>query len=252
MIDFHLNNIALSFLVPFLIVFIFIIFIWYRRKRENEFKQQVAAVEMKALRAQINPHFIFNCMNSVNNFMMQNNAESASTYLIKFATLIRQILENSEHSEVTLEKDLETLDLYIQMEQLRVSNGFDYTIKTDDAIDIRSTKIPPMLLQPFIENSIWHGLSNKETKGNLRINASVENNMLKFTIDDDGTEVKLKEHSILYKKKSMGMSLTNERLEVYNKLKNANAHFKLSDLRDEREIYKGKRVEVWLPMEPID
>ena len=141
--DHNIKLIVLFSLIPFTLVFSFGVFIWYRLKRENEFrtkeanfKHQIIEVEMKALRAQINPHFIFNCMNSVNNFMQQNNVSEASIYLVKFSNLIRQILENSEHFEISLKKDLETLQLYIQMEQLRLPAGFKYQIKIDEIIDL--------------------------------------------------------------------------------------------------------------------
>ena len=104
-----------------------------------------------------------------------------------------------------------------------------------------------MLLQPFVENCIWHGLNSKGSKGMIKINITLENNLLKFCIEDNGSEITLNDHPAIYKKKSMGMSLTNERIEVFNKLKNSNAHFKISDIRNESNEYTGKRIELWMP-----
>jgi LytS/YehU family sensor histidine kinase len=256
----QIYHVVLFTLIPFVVGFSFIVFIFYRKRRESLFKQttaelnqQVVEVEMKALRSQINPHFIFNCMNSVQEFMEKNDVKSAREYLEKFSKLIRMVLENSVHKEVSLKKDLDALCLYMQMEQVRMSNRFDFQIKIDSAIDGENTVVPPLILQPFVENSIKHGLSGKSTRGTLTIRAIRESEMLKFIIDDDGIESTGQEKKETrfsdVKKTSLGLSLTRERLEVLNKTKNTNASFTLSDIRDADNNYKGKRVELFLPYE---
>ncbi|MEO5572333.1 MAG: histidine kinase [Bacteroidia bacterium] len=251
-------NMALMCLLPFVIAFSFLIFVFYRKRRELifkqkelELKQQVADVEMKALRAQMNPHFIFNCMNSIYGFMHNNDLQKAETYLIKISNLIRLVLENSMHTEVSLKDDLAALQLYIELEQIRMVQGFNYTIETDPALNIENTLVPPLILQPFVENSIWHGLNGKASKGTITIKIGKQNEMLKYTVEDNGTQEKAAADTPVMKakKKSLGMSLTSERLEVLNKTKNTHAHFNISDIRDVNNIYKGKRVELFLPYE---
>src|SRR6185436_14245882 len=248
-------NMALICLVPFLVAFSFLIFVFYRKKRELifkqkelELKQQVADVEMKALRAQMNPHFIFNCMNSIYGFMKNNDLQKAETYLVKISNLIRLVLENSMHTEVSLKDDLAALQLYIELEQIRMIHGFDYRVETDAALDTENILVPPLIVQPFVENSIWHGLNGKPVKGTLMIKILRKDEMLKYVVEDDGTETAAasKETSPqIIKKKSLGMSLTRERLEVLNKTKNCRAYFNISDIRDENNFYKGKRVELF-------
>ncbi|MBL0050592.1 MAG: histidine kinase [Bacteroidetes bacterium] len=158
------------------------------RQNELELKQQLIEVELKALRAQINPHFIFNCMNSIYQYMQRNDSQIAGEYLVKFSNLIRLILENSLHTLVPMSDDLKTLDLYIQMEQLRMNHQFIYTINVENNIDADITLVPPMIVQPFVENSIWHGLNNKTAKGNLTISIKHENDFLIYVVEDDGEQ----------------------------------------------------------------
>ncbi len=243
--------IALITLIPFIVAFSFFVFIYYRQKREALFRQQVAEVEMKALRAQMNPHFIFNSLNSIYRYMEQNDLQNAGAYLVKFSNLIRMILENSLHKEVPLSDDMNALELYIQMEQLRMGHKFTYVVNIASSVNPEDNFVPPMIIQPFVENSIWHGLNNKPGEGALTISVSRENNMLKYLIEDNGEEKKTAPQKTLStaKKKSLGMSLTRERLEMLNKTKNVKANFKISDIRDESNTYKGKRVELWIPVE---
>jgi tetratricopeptide (TPR) repeat protein len=144
-------------------------FLFYKRNRDiktqrNEavLKAQVAETEMKALRAQMNPHFIFNSLNSINDYIDKHDTETATTFTTKFAKLMRRILENSEHKEILLSNELQTLELYMQLEAMRLQNGFSYEIQTDEDIDKDNTLIPPLLLQPFLENSILHGIAKKQ------------------------------------------------------------------------------------------
>ncbi len=249
-------KVALFSLLPFVVAFSFIVFIFYRNKREAGFKQQeaelkhqVAEVEMKALRAQINPHFIFNCLNSVHRFMESDKLKEAGEYLIKFSNLIRMVLENSMHREVSLADDLFALRLYIEMEQLRMNYNFDYVLKVEPSLDLDHTLVPPHIVQPFVENSIWHGLNNKPEQGTLTVAITREGDMLKYCVEDDGVKQKLADAVLVnnVKKKSLGMSLTKERLEVLNQTKGSKAGFTVHDIMDEQHRYKGKRVELMLP-----
>jgi tetratricopeptide (TPR) repeat protein len=223
----------------------------YKRKRnaqikqaETEFISEISDTEMKALRAQMNPHFIFNSLNSIGDYIAKNNTKLADEYLAKFAKLMRLILENSEKKEVPLADDLKALELYMQLEALRMNQKFAYQIKVDTDIDMENTLVPPLLLQPFVENSIWHGISNKEGVGNILVHIKKEGEMINCVVQDDGIGRKLAaEKSIITEsKKSLGMKITKARIDILNKVKNATAAVQLFDLA------QGTRVEVKLPL----
>ncbi|MEO5572373.1 MAG: tetratricopeptide repeat protein, partial [Bacteroidia bacterium] len=146
-------------------------FFFYKRKRDAVEKQQkaeqkqketslslqVSETEMKALRSQMNPHFIFNALQSIQTFLLSNKSEDANTYLLKFSKLMRLVLENSQHSEVSLKEDMQALELYMQLESIRLAHPFTYDFHIDESVDVEETTIPPLILQPFVENAIWHG-----------------------------------------------------------------------------------------------
>ncbi len=222
-------------------------FAFYKRNRDIRFKQQITDTEMKALRAQMNPHFIFNVLNSISNYMIKNDMQKADEYLIKFANLMRSVLKNSEQKEVSLSDDLQALESYMQLEALRMENKFTYEIKVADDIDKDNTLIQPLLLQPFVENSIKHGLEKKNGDGKIIICIQQENNMLICSVEDNGIGRKMAES---YKKqtsenerKSFGLKITGARIEIINKLKKTNAAITMFDLTE------GTKAEVRLPLE---
>lgn len=231
-------------------------FIYQRRIRliqkqeseKTEFYKQIAESELKALRAQMNPHFMFNAINSIQSFVLKNDGKSAQKYLTKFARLIRSVLENSKYETISLSKEVETLSLYIELECLRASFSFDYEIIVGDNIHIEKMQIPPMVLQPYIENAILHGLTPlSERKGNLKLEFGFENSVLKCIIDDNGIGRK-KAAEINAKKraghKSMGLEVTSERLEILNK----NNLFKINVLMIDKvhnDEAQGTRVEIY-------
>ncbi len=251
-------NVSLLGVIPFFIAFGFILFLFYMKRREANFKAieaeiqtKMAKVEMKALRAQMNPHFIFNCLNSIYHFMGKKDTEQASKYLIKFSNLIRSILENSLHQEVALKEDLEALELYIQLEQMRLDNKFTYEINIQANIDTNTIFVPPLIMQPFVENSIWHGLSNKAEGGLIKIEISKDEHMLTYVLEDNGSNVvKLSDLPEIeqLKKSSIGISATKERLELVNQKSNSHANFLMTDLMDAANNYCGKRIELKLPI----
>ena len=245
----QLRNIILVIIgaVALLITFL----IWsYNKRKKSAFDARIKDVEMKALRAQMNPHFIFNSLHSINKYVLENDKEAASTYLSKFASLMRLILENSREQEVSLEDDLHSLELYMQLEDLRFRNKFKYIIETDPAIDPENTLIPPMLLQPFVENAILHGLQNKEN-GLVKISVNKENDMIKCVIEDNGTGrvgTIVKEEN--KRAKSLGLQIITERLNIINYLKKAKAALSIVDLKDAENKPHGLRIELLLPFEP--
>ncbi|MBC3846751.1 histidine kinase [Winogradskyella echinorum] len=224
-------------------------FILYRRKqeavsksKEAEFNAKVSDTELKALRSQMNPHFIFNSLNSIGDYILKNDTQSASDYLSKFAKLMRLTLENSEKKEILLSEDLVLLKTYMDIERKRFNNKFNYTIEIDETLDPEDILVPPMILQPFIENSIIHGLAQKEELGNITISFKAKDNMLICSVDDNGIG-RANTHKENSDKKSMGMAITKSRIEIINKVKNTKGDIKIIDKT------KGTRIEVSLPMQ---
>lgn len=234
-------------------IFAFLFVRSFNRKRKNAFDKQVSEVEMKALRAQMNPHFIFNSLNSIHRFIQLNNTDDASEYLIKFSKLMRLILENSRYKEVLLEKDLEALRLYMELESARMDHKFTYEIKTGDDLDEESTMIPPLILQPFVENAIWHGMMNKEGVGKITVIISKENDMISCVVEDDGVgrdkAMQLKSSLPREKHEFLGVKLTHDRINIINSIKKSKAYITITDLYDEDKNPSGTRVEVKLPLE---
>ncbi len=236
------------------------VYVLYRRRiadirKEEEkktiFNKQLAQIEMKALKAQMNPHFIFNCMNSINSYILQNDKKMASDYLTKFSTLIRLILENSDKPKLNLADELAMLETYIQLEQNRLDNKFDYSIHVDPFIKTATVEIPSLILQPFIENAIWHGLANKSEKGNIHINIRKELNALICVIEDNGigraSAAKLQQQ-LLIKHESMGMKVTEDRLKILNQLNMERPSVKIVDLFNNNNEPCGTNVEIIIPL----
>ncbi len=156
-------------------------------RKARELGRERELEKMQALRAQMNPHFIFNCLSSINNFVLKNETEAASDYLTKFSRLIRTVLNNSKRSFIPLEDELEMVRLYLEMESLRFKGSFTYRIDRDEKIEPSTIFIPPLLIQPFVENAIWHGLLHKaDPGGRLDISVKVEKNILICIIEDNG------------------------------------------------------------------
>ena len=192
-----------------------------QEKEKAEFSRKISESELKALRAQMNPHFMFNAINSIQNFVLKNDSKSAQKYLTKFARLIRSVLENSKHELVWLNKEVEALELYVELESLRSSFSFDYEIVLEDSLSAENLFIPPMIIQPYIENAILHGITPlNDRKGLLTIKFSKEGSVLKCIIDDNGIGRKkakeIKERKML-SHQSMGMNVTQDRIDILNK-----------------------------------
>ena len=211
---------------------------------------KVSESEQKALRAQINPHFIFNAFNSIQKFFISNDHENAHGYLSKLTTLMRSVLDNSEESYIPIEEELNAIKLYLEIEQLRV-NKFDFEIQVDDAIDTYNTFMPSMLIQPYVENAIWHGIMNKESKGKITLTLKKDVNKITFTVEDDGIgrkkaqEIKNK-HKKLHK--SAGLRLVSERIEALNALRKTKLVLNIIDLSQNGKAC-GTRVELIIPLE---
>jgi tetratricopeptide (TPR) repeat protein len=236
------GTLAVSGIVVVLLV---IGFTFYKRKKETKFELKVANTELKALRAQMNPHFIFNALNSIGSYMSNKDTQTAKIYLGKFSSLMRQTLENSDKNQITLDEDLNLLKTYLDIEKKRFLNGFDYEINIDPELHAENVLVPPMLMQPFVENSIWHGISKLQTKGIINIEAKKEKNTLLYIVDDNGKGRKHTRNGNAPKKRSLGIKITKNRIDILNKKHNVNANLKIIDKA------QGTRVEVYLPLENV-
>ena len=235
------------------------IWIWRRkiqmRKIESQrlvYQSRILSLEQQSLNSSMNRHFIFNALNSIQYYINRQDKLSANKYLSNFAKLIRKNLDSSQENLTYLSNELERIDLYLSLEHMRFQDKFDYKIKISDNVNPESVKIPSMLLQPFLENSIWHGILPADRKGHISV--SIERSLsgsIKFTIDDDGIGVK---QSLKNKKgkdhihDSKGVSLTNDRIILYQKLTHEN--FKIKgpyELKDDNGQIIGTRVEIYLP-----
>ena len=214
-------------------------------KKQAELHQKASELEMQALRAQMNPHFIFNCLSSINKFILKNDTDVASDYLTRFSRLIRQTLTNSQLSLIPLSDEIEMLRLYLDMERLRFSESFKYNITYENSIEPETIYVPPMLLQPFCENAIWHGLMHKDGEGKLEVVLSLEGGQLRCIIADNGigrakaAELKSGSNG---KQKSLGLKITKERLAIFNNEKSVHDFYKTEDVLDANGNVAGTKV----------
>ncbi|MCB0557793.1 MAG: histidine kinase [Lewinellaceae bacterium] len=224
------------------------------RKKEAmkaDFDRRLANVELNALRAQMNPHFIFNCLNSIDYYILKNDTDKASDYLNRFSRLIRLILQNSRSEYINLKDELELLKLYIEMESLRFEQQFDYAVKIGRGLNLEDIEIPPMLLQPYVENAIWHGLVHKDGRGRLDLAITRQNGFLYCVIEDNGIgrEEALRLRSkTATRRKSMGMAITKDRINMINRLYKVDTSVEVIDLKDDKGQARGTRVEVRIPL----
>lgn len=223
-----------------------------RQQREAQYQQHIAQTEIAALRAQMNPHFIFNCLNSIQYFAARNDADTASEYLSKFSRLIRLVLENSRSEKVTLLNELETLKLYIEMEAMRFQQKVRYQFEIDASVDTENIQIPPLLIQPFVENAIWHGLMHKPEGGMVSINVQQpHDNLLRVMVIDDGVgraqAAQFKSKSAT-KQKSFGMKVTAERIDLINQFYRTHSKIQIVDLKDAFDKAQGTKIIIEIPL----
>ena len=238
-------------------VLLSIMLLWYlyhirvnELKRTSALKEQLTKVEAKALKLQMNPHFLFNSLNAIDNYILKNEKIKASDYLSKFSKLMRQILDYSEVSSITLTQELETLELYIKMERLRFQEKFDYELTVNPEVDTDKAKIPPLILQPFVENAIWHGLLHLEEDGKLNIEIENIKDGIKCVIEDNGIgreRAKSIKTKSAIKHKSHGIRITEERLKLNNELNKIGANIYIEDKYDDLGNPIGTKVIIHLP-----
>jgi hypothetical protein len=224
---------------------------FYRVKRirkeaglRSEYEIRLNELEMSALRTQMNPHFIFNCLNTINSYINSNQKTQANHYITRFAKLIRLILENSRQRRVPLSKELEALHLYLQLESLRFENRFSYSIESDKDLDTDNIEVPPLVLQPFVENAILHGILPRPGSGNINIRISQKDTLVIYEIEDDGIgreAAKKRNAEGALHKESHGMAITAKRIELFNRENGVNAAVAIEDLKANGEA-AGTRV----------
>lgn len=220
-------------------------------KIRGEFRERLTASEMKALRSQMNPHFLYNSLNAIRLFVLQNDSDNAEKYLVKFARLMRLILDNSRQEWVSLASELDQLHLYVELEQLRFNNGFDFLIETDSSLRREDIAIPPMIIQPYIENAILHGIAHKKEQGNIFISLKPVDNHLECVVEDNG--IGRERAAVLKSKKiaahnSVGLKVTEERLQLISERTGKEASVSVIDKFDEQKAPSGTKVIVRLPL----
>lgn len=229
-----------------LIILIIVITSYFIYKNAQASKVANQLLALKSLRSQMNPHFIFNALNSVNHFVAQNDERTVNKFLSEFSRLMRLVMENSQEDFIPLYKEHEIISLYLKLEHYRFRDKFDYEMKIDDDINLETFEIPPMLLQPYIENAVWHGLRYKESKGHLSLNIRKNSHGLEVEITDDGigrkrsAELKTDNQK---KHHSTGIKNIEERLRIINKVYKSHYAVRIKDL----EASGGTQVVISIP-----
>lgn len=215
-------------------------------QEKTSMQHEMLELEAKALRSQMNPHFIFNCMNSIKALIQQKDEDRAVSYLTTFSKLLRTILQNLDKREISLFDEIDTCRLYIQLESMRFENKFSYSFCVDSVLDTKSIQVPALILQPFIENAIWHGLMTKEEEGHIKVSVEKKGSLIFCTVDDDGIGRELSMNNKFKHPapthQSKGVKLTQSRLDLDNALNNRSATVKTIDKKDENGKADGTTV----------
>lgn len=249
-------KLKVGFIGLILLLIFGIVFLIYNRnqlKKTLTLQKELAEYEQKALHLQMNPHFVFNCLGSISSFIVQNGTDSAIKYLAKFSKLMRLTLEYSKESLIPIDKEIESLQNYLELEQLRFNNKFDFTIsKSNDIED--DVVLPPLLLQPFVENAIIHGVIPKKDKGEITISFTIQNESLLCIIQDNGIGINQskinKENSVLAHK-SMAIDIIKKRLERIASSTAKRSSIKIEEVNDNNEV-SGTKVILQLPLQYIN
>jgi ligand-binding sensor domain-containing protein len=252
---FNILVLFLSVMVIAIISAIVILRVRKQEKNKTEINRKIANLELHALRAQMNPHFIFNCLNAIQDFILKNDSESAKHYLSRFSKLIRTTLNNSRKQNIPLAQEIEFLNLYLELERMRFNDKFDYQISADNSVDMENTEVPSMILQPFVENAVRHGkIGGMQTQGKLNIHFSVSGSELICVIDDNGIGLN---EAVRMKKGSEQLGQTHaldimkERVQTFNEVNASKIRYKITDKSDIDANEKGTRIEFFLTLNSI-
>lgn len=241
------------FVVVGVLLVLSLVFLIYNRlhiKRRLTLQKEVAEYEQKALHLQMNPHFVFNCLSSISSFIVQNGTDSAIKYLSKFSKLMRLTLEYSKEALIPIDKEIEGLQNYLELEQLRFNKKFQFTISSSADIE-DDMALPPLLIQPFVENAILHGLVPKESDGRIDVSFAIAGNQLVCTIADDGigfTAAQALKANSVRAHESMALGITRKRLEMIEATTTQAATVDISEQKDHNNQVQGTRVTLRLPI----
>ena len=217
-------------------------------RKENFLQNQLNSLKIKALSAQMNPHFIFNSLNSIQNFLIENDLKRSNKYLTKFARLMRLVLNNSDKTFSPFREVVHSLELYMELERIRFNEQFDFSIQINPNVEADSIKIPAMLMQPFVENAILHGILPAQRKGEITVSISrAGEHVLHCTIEDNGVGRDFHAGRQSKKFKSQGLRITRERLEAFQAIFDDEFHYNIVDLKNEAGEPIGTRVELLVP-----
>lgn len=223
-----------------------------RHMRKAQLQSRMTTFELNALRAQMNPHFVFNAINSVQYFITANDPDSSQKYLSKFAKLIRYVVDNARLSYIPIRSEVEALKLYLELEALRFGNRLKYSFEISENVDAEYDQIPSMLIQPYVENAIWHGIMHKQGDGEIKIRLSKLDNIISCVIEDNGVgrskSMELKKSKMASNHKSVGMSNTRERLEIINQLSKTELSVEITDLYSDAGEPGGTRIQLRIPL----
>ena len=235
-----------------LLALLFLVYRWaeIKTKKSQELKEQLALSQLTALRSQMNPHFLFNVLNAVQGLIYSNQKNKATDYLGKFSDLMRKILDSSDKNEVTIEKEFETIDLYVSLEKARFEDDFEYKISFPENVDLSQYKIPSMIIQPFVENAIKHGLMHKEGPKRLEIKAEILNDIWCFTIDDNGVGRKASEiiNQKIKKHISFATKAIENRVKLINKTTDITIDIETIDKKSKLDEALGTRIKIYIPI----
>jgi tetratricopeptide (TPR) repeat protein len=221
------------------------------KRRISEMDRKISEITQANLRQQMNPHFIFNTLNSIQYYMYQHDKLATNNYLTKFSSLMRKVLDNSQHTSIPLSDELSALNLYLELESIRFKDKFEYKITLDEEIDPLMHKVPTMLIQPYVENSICHGLMPKEGKGFVNIDLKLKEDYILCTIEDNGIgreAAKERNQKREGNHNSLGTQIAKSRLDLVNELYGTSLHTIYTDLRNENGEPAGTRVEIHIPI----
>ena len=231
----------LTFILLAAIIFLF----WYNSiksiEKKHKFEEQISKLELSALRSQMNPHFIFNTLNSIKYHSIYKSRDETSEYIVEFSSLIRKILENSKHLEISLRQEIEIIELYVNLEKRRMKKEFQFDLNIDGKLNIDNYSISPMIIQPFIENAIWHGLMNKEGEKVLKLSFKKKEDGFICVVDDNGVgrQGGRRDNN---KKNSLGISITEDRMSKLNSINDTQNTIEIIDKVDKDGNPKGTRV----------
>jgi hypothetical protein len=243
--------------IALLICALIVAFFWIQHRARlkasqiaQDYEMKLSEMEMQTLRAQMNPHFLFNSLNAIKHYSLTKSPYETADYISKFSLLIRKILQNSTQTTLPLKEELEALKLYIEVEALRFQNRFDFTITIDPTLNTSDVLMPPLILQPFIENAIWHGLMHLDERGHLDVKIINGTKDITVTIEDNGIgrvkSMELKQKKA-HQRKSYGIDITKSRIQLIEKTHKVKTQFWIDDLYDEAGQASGTRVTLVIP-----